>query len=201
MTTKQIADETILRRTFLGSLIASCACFVGWGHPRAIRPSKAPGGYHHSTGLVTEDVFNKWHSRSRMPIWSSHLPELSLLIEAIRRNEPLYGPYTRWGQHDIRRITPLHLFHLEPEIPDSDPDLPVWAYPDVINLGPAYLQAWDHDRQAPRTFLAEYFKPRYTAPWMQAHVKESNPDNWQSILNPSLTPEKLSICNTTTFDI
>lgn len=185
MTTKQIAAETIQRRTFLGGLIAGCGYLFGLSRLRTTtgRPDLSKS-YHHSTELGTEDVFNEWPSRSRMPIWFSHVPQLSLLIEAIRRNEPLYGPYHRWGDQTLRRVTPLALFHVEPEIEDFD--YPKGAYPDVIDVGPVYLQAWDHDRQAGRTFLAEYFHPYLTAPWMQIYAPEKEKQNWQATLDAAV---------------
>jgi hypothetical protein len=180
MTTLQTKLNPIARRTFVGSLVAGCGFLVGFRKPEPHQIEQKQANYHHATELGADDVFKDWHSRARAPIWFSHLPELSLLIEAIRRNEPLYGPYTRWGKHAIRRITPLALFHIEPELDEFDD--PEGAYPDVIDIGPTYLQAWDHDHQAARTFQAEYFKPRYTAPWMQAYAEETNPNNWQSTL-------------------
>ena len=166
----------------MGSLIAGCGCFFGFNRQsKETEQASFTGNYHQSTELGTEAVFNEWHSRSRMPVWFSHVPRLSLFIEAIRRNEPLYGPYTRWNDQTIRRITPLALFHVEPV--GTDIDQFEGSHPFAMDQGPAYLQAWDHDRQAARTFLAKYFQPINTAPWMRTYAPEKEKQNWQATLD------------------
>ena len=175
---------SIKRRTFLSGLFVSTAALLGFKQTSAAStastiPAKtAKSIYHHSTKPPADaghNNYSNWHELPRIPISSSSEPNEELLIEAIQRNEPLYGAYTRWGNRDIRRITPLLLFYA-----DTEYERPEWV--DVIDLGPVYLQAWDHDRQAARTFQADHFKPLPTAPWMQAYADESEQSNWPSTL-------------------
>ncbi|NBB81236.1 MAG: hypothetical protein GVY36_17660 [Verrucomicrobia bacterium] len=126
---------------------------------------------------------NPWHYQSRRPILKSSEGHESMLIEAIHRNEVLYGTYDRWGDNSIRRISPIQLFHVEPDEPleeTYEPDQPY--YHDVFLPGPTYLSAWDHDRHAPRTFRAEYFSPYLTAPWMRRFAGEMSQREWKQLL-------------------
>ena len=182
---------SIERRTFLGGLFGSAAVLLGFKQASASATatstaSSTPAStvkraYHHSTKLPADAGYNSysdysnWHELPRIPISASSEAHEALLIEAIQRNEALYGTYTRWGNSNIRRITPLLLFYA-----DTEDERPEWV--DVIDPGPIYLQAWDHDRQAPRTFQAEHFNPLFTAPWMQTHAKESEQSNWPGAL-------------------
>lgn len=198
-------SRIIARRGFLARLAALVGCPLAIqpdlagqpGSRRALRPTPAnQGRYYRSDAFLPhgDDAHyarNHWHQQSRRPILESTTGQEPLLLEAIQRNEVLYGTYDRWGDHTIRRISPIQLFHVEPDDPfeDSLNEPPLEYHHDVRLTGPSYLLAWDHDRHAPRTFLAEYVNPLFTAPWMRAHAGHVSDYEWERI--QSRTAENL----------
>lgn len=193
------SSRHMARRGFLARLAALVGC------PLAIQPDLAgqqqtastplrpapatQGRYYLSDASLPHDydadyARSPWHQLSRRPILESTTGNEPLLLEAIQRNEVLYGTYDRWGDRTIRRISPIQLFHVEPDDPFEDyPDEPTPEYHHDVRLnGPSYLLAWDHDRHAPRTFLAEYVSPLFTAPWMRAHAGALTQTEWDQRL-------------------
>lgn len=187
------------RRGFLARLAALVGCPLAIQPDLAgqqqtastpLRPAPATQGryYRSDASLLHEDnsyyARSPWHQQSRRPVLESTAGNEPLLLEAIQRNEVLYGTYDRWGDRAIRRISPIQLFHVEPDDPFEDyPDEPPPEYHHDVRLtGPTYLLAWDHDRHAPRTFLAEYVSPLFTAPWMHTHAGALSPAEWNQRL-------------------
>jgi hypothetical protein len=147
--------------------------------------TNAPGQYYrpHQSAFSPEVDWSSWQHRARLPIRESSMGNEPIFIEAIERNEVLYGTYDRWSDPAIRRISPIQLFHVEPEDPFEITDAPDQPYyHDVIDTGPSYLLAWDHDRRAARTFRAEHFSPLFTAPWMQRYAGEMSEREWHQCL-------------------
>ncbi|TVP77123.1 MAG: hypothetical protein EA353_11005 [Puniceicoccaceae bacterium] len=196
-------QQYMKRRSFLGRMAAMLglplAVPAGMrNQPDFFQPTPGqpmpdlPTGFYYRRGSADPQVADvlpelnartTWHRQARIPIWESTLGNEPIFIEAIRREEVLYGSYHRWGDSTIRRISPIQLFQLEPEDPLAAEDASNQAYyHDVIDTGPNYLLAWDHDRHASRTFRAEYFAPLFTAPWMQRYAGELSQQAWKQLL-------------------
>jgi hypothetical protein len=182
------AIQPINRRGFIGCLFASLTALLPTRATAAAsttipaNPTNlANARYFNSTepdGTVIPENIRDWQSDLRFPVWESETANESLFIEAISRNEILYGSYDRWGDTSIRRISPILLFQLEIDNGHGTYEDEVRTalgaqsephefHHDVIMLGPTYLEAWDHDKHAPRIFQAAQFTPRHTAPWMR----------------------------------
>lgn len=171
------------RRRFLGRIAASIPLLGGLPLLQgATPPTHAPHPYHRNTRPEPPppEELARWQRAIRIPVQEHETGGLTpLFLEAIRRGEVLYGSYGRYGGgNDIRRITPLALFRVAPPRNEPPPDR---QEPETAGL--VYLQAWDHDRQAQRTFQAHHFSPFTTAPWMRPHVFEGTEAEWHTQLD------------------
>lgn len=165
------------------------AVFWPFGHANA-RPDRQADHrngarqYHHHTKPPEplENELAQWQAHPRVPVLEATYWVDALLIEAVRRNEPIYARFRQYdGKTLIRRLTPLGLFRVEPR-----------DYEDVLHpdqwmtierrapYGSVYIQTWDHDHAAARTFRTERLEPLPTAPWMHLHFKPRSESEWQS---------------------
>ena len=189
-------SSRLARRTFLRHVGA--VILLGTGARRA-SAEHDPSGPHplpvyHRTSLSAFDSGEDpgaWHRAPRVPLWESPFPHEQLIIQAIRRNEPLYGRYNRWGSVEIRRLSPILLFRNDWSLEEDSDLAPVQSssIEDEPALSPSYLLAWDHNRRASRTFRAEHFSPEFTAPWMKPYAGDIGDSTWQQKL--AQTAQKL----------
>ncbi|MFP4157332.1 MAG: hypothetical protein ACLFU4_06910 [Opitutales bacterium] len=188
MLSKEYEQGQMQRRGFLARMAAVLGVPLALpanAQSQSSGQTNAPGQYYrpHQSAFSTEVDWSPWQHRARLPIWESSMGNEPIFIEAIHRAEVLYGTYDRWGDPAIPQISPIQVFQVEPEDPleiEDASDQPY--YHDVIDTGPTYLIAWDHDRQAPRTFRAEHFSPYFTAPWMQRYAGEMSESEWRQCL-------------------
>ncbi|MBE7538081.1 MAG: WYL domain-containing protein [Opitutaceae bacterium] len=81
------------------------------------------------------DTLERWRRAPRQPVWESDQPELSLLIEALRKNQRVQFSYFGGSAlGDPRVVTPGHLY-------------------TVAGFPGHYLSGYCHLRDAERTFL------------------------------------------------
>lgn len=178
------------RRNFLGRIAACLPILLGTGQQAqgkdiSQRNSPSPSFHKHTTEPDNLfDELNDWQQQFRIPIWEDLKGNTGLLIEAIQRNEALYGSYDRYeSNNQIRRITPLLLFRAEFSYTYAAQqgviiDPPIHYGEDIV-----YLQAWDHDKQAQRTFHADQLSVCPTAPWMYSYHDNMSPDQWQRLMD------------------
>ena len=195
MPAKENRQINMQRRGFLGRMAAVLGVPLALpanARNQASGQQGASGVYYraHQSEFSPGVDWSPWHEYPRIPILESSAGNEPIFIEAIERNEVLYGSYDRWGDSAIRRINPIQLFKVERDAdsidriyePELSPDRPNTTPPWIKPEEPSYLLAWDHDRRAARTFLAEHFSPLFTAPWMQRYAGELSQSEWKSRL-------------------
>jgi hypothetical protein len=176
------------RRGFFGRIALGLPLLLPFnrGQSAALTANSNNDAYFKEPSRIQDhwEELAEWHAHEREPIWEGEDSHAELLIEAIRRGEILYGTYDRYGADQVyRRITPLLLYRIYPWPKERIlHDAFNGQESTYIENKTLYLQAWDHDKKAQRTFHADAFAVCPTAPWMHPYHNDMSPFRWNDLM-------------------